>query len=65
MAYPRVLLADDSPQMLDEIAHLHQEGFEIGALTRDGREGREEQAKSHAATSVARFLSDLPVCSKH
>ena len=67
MAYPRVSLADDTPQMLDEIAHLLQEDFENVALKPRGEcytPQTKEQAKSRAATSLAQFLSNLPVCSQ-
>ena len=67
MAYPRVMLADDTPQMLDEIAHLLSGGFRNCRSEARGEcyaSEPKEQAKNRAATSLARFLSDLPVCSQ-
>ena len=41
MAFPRVLLADDLPEMLEEIKQLLQENVEIVGIARNGLEALE------------------------
>ena len=55
MAFPRVLLADDTPEMLQKIAQLLRNDFDIVGLVRDGREALE----CAAIADIDLFILDI------
>lgn len=55
MGFPRVLLADDTPEMLEEIVQLLRSEFNIVGLARDGREALD----CAASADIDCFILDI------